>query len=439
MKIAFLGGGALRLLGTVDALLTAEYAPRELTLVFQDLDLGRAETVATLVRKMPSAEGRRVETRGTTDLEGALEGADYVYSCMRVGGVEALERDQRLGAKWGYHGHDDFGPSGIMLTVRTVPVILHVAERMAERCPQAWFLVFTNPVPTLLDALHRYTDRRAIGLCSGVYNFAWDMDHLFGIGVPSPELRYRGAGLNHLSWVTKDATYQGRLVTEMIEEAWQELPTRPGAARCNWEMGAKLFELYGQLVMNNGHQHHYFFHDRWAREMRERFERTAAEEQRSARQSGAAAQAAELARQERIDNFWGQPALADSAASAAGDLGAQVILALQREEPEELAVTYPNAGHAVGMPEGHPAEAHALVSRAGVAPLGVDAVPRALWGLYHAIAEHQRLTVDAVVKRDRKLLAQAFVAEPTIRSWERAQPMFEELWAAAVAAGEVDW
>ncbi len=437
MKIAFLGGGALRLLGTVEALLMSEEASGDLNMVFQDLDLRRAETTAALARKMPSAEGRRLVTLGTTDLDAALEGADFVYSCIRVGGVTALERDKRIGAKWGYHGHDDFGPSAIMLTARTVPVVLRIAERMAELCPQAWFLLFTNPVTTLVDALHRYSDRRAIGLCPGVYNFAWDMDHLFEIGVPNPELVYRGGGLNHLSWVTQDSTYQGRPVGELIREAWEDLPTRPGAERCNWEMAAKFFELFGVLPLNNGHQHHYFFHDQLAQGMREYFERTPVDEQRAARQQRAADEAAELAARERIEDFWAQPALAGCAVSALGDLGAQVMRALRREEPTELAVTYPNAGHAVGMPAEHAVEAHALVSAAGVAPLEIDAVPRELWGLYHAIAEHQRLTVDAAVRGDRQGLERALVAEPTIRSWERAKPMCEELWAAGVAAGEL--
>ncbi len=437
MKIAFLGGGALRLLATVDALLSAPESPAELNLVFQDLDPTRAGTVAALARKMPSAEGRRLEALGTRDLDAALDGADFVYLCIRVGGVEALERDKRIAAHWGYHGHDDFGPSAVMLTARTVPVVLRIAQRMAALCSRAWLLVFTNPVTTLVDALHRYTGIRALGLCPGVYNFAWDMDHLFGIGVPNPELRYRGAGLNHLSWVTPDATYQGRLVTDLIREAWEDLPTRPGAARCNWEMGAQLFELYGALPLNNGHQHHYFFHDRLAGAMREYFERTPISEQRSARQQQAAAEAAALAAQESIPDFWAQPALEGCAPSPLGDLGAQVILALGRSEPTELAVTYPNAGHAVGVPADHPAEAHALVSAAGVRPLHVDAVPGALWGLYQALAEHQRLTVEATVRGDRRRLERALLAEPTIRSWERARPMFAELWQAGVEAGEI--
>jgi len=437
MKIAFVGGGALRLLGTVDALLEGSDEVSELHLVFEDLAVERADTLARLVPRMPSARGRPVTTEATTELDEALEGADFVYVVIRVGGVEALERDKRIAARHGYHGHDDYGPSGAMLTARTVPVVLRIAERMGHLCPRAWMLVFTNPIATLIDAVNRYSDIKAVGLCPGVYNFAWDMDHLFSIGVPAQGLEYRGGGLNHLSWVLPDATYRGKPVNEMIREQWEDLFKRPGAERCNWAMLHQLFELYGQMALNNGHQHHYWFHDQLARGMQEHYEKTPADALRSARQLRAAKEAAQLATQDTIEDFWQQPALKGCEASPQGDIGTQVMYALLSDQPRELAVTYPNRGHIVGLLDEAPVEAHALISRKGIEPLHLDAVPESVKGLYNAIAVHQRLTVDAAVRADKKMLQCALIAEPTIRSWERARPMFEELWAAAVQAGEI--
>jgi len=88
-----------------------------------------------------------------------------------------------------------------MLTARTVPVVLDIARRMETLCPAAPLLIFSNPITNLVDAVTRYTNTGAIGLCSGVYNVAWDLDHLFGVGAPNPDLSYRGGGLNHLSWI----------------------------------------------------------------------------------------------------------------------------------------------------------------------------------------------------------------------------------------------
>ncbi len=329
-----------------------------------------------------------------------------------------------------------------MLTARTLPVTLRIAEQMVELCPQAWLIVLTNPITTLVDGLTRYSEIKSVGVCPGVYNFAWDMDHLFSIGVSNPDLEYRGAGLNHLSWVLPDATYQGNLVTEMVREQWDDLPRREGAQRCNWPPYSQLFELYGQMFLNNGHQHHFWFHDSLARRMDEGFSETPPDEMRSSRQYRAAAQAAELAKQDHIENFWEQPALAElrqvlKGAAPFGDIGVQAMLALLSDEPVELAVTYPNRGHVVGLVEEAPVEAHMLISKRGPEPLYLAGVPAAVKGLYNAVAEHQRLVVDAAVRADYNALLQALVAEPTIRSYDRARPMFDELWTAAVEAGEI--
>lgn len=438
MKVTFLGGGALRLLGTADYLVRSTDEKTDLHLSFMDLDRERAETLAKLTQKMPSAEGRSLTAEGTDDLDRSLEGADFVYLCIRVGGVEALERDKRIAARYSFHGHDDFGPSAVMLTARTVPVTLQIAERMAQLCPQAWFILLTNPIATLCDALHRYGEVKSVGVCPGVYNFAWDMDHLFSIGVPNPDLKYRGAGLNHLSFVLPEATYQGKLITEMVREQWEELPRREGARRCNWSLYSQLFELYGRMFLNNGHQHHFWFHDQLAQGMRDYFEKTPPEDLRSSRQHQAAAEVAKLAAQDHIEDFWKQPGLADCEAGPFGDIGVQTMLALQSGEPVELAVTYPNRGHVMGLMDEALVEAHALISKAGIQPLHLDGVPESVRGLYNAIAQHQQLLVDASVRADYDLMRQALMAEPTIRSYERAQPMFDELWAAAVAAGEIE-
>jgi len=436
MKVTFLGGGALRLLGTANALMESTNEDLDLHLSFMDLDLGRAETVAKLTEKMPSAEGRRVTTEATDDLECALDGADSVYLCIRVGGVEALERDKRIAARHGFHGHDDFGPSAVMLTARTLPVTLRIAEQMAGLCPQAWLIVHTNPITTLVDGLTRYSEIKSVGVCSGVYNFAWDMDHLFSIGVPNPDLEYQVAGLNHLSWVLPDATHQGKLITEMVREQWDDLPQREGAQRCDWPHSSQLFELYGQMH-SIGHGCHFWFHYSLARRLDEHFNETQPDEMRSSSQHRAAVQAAELAKQDHIDSFWEQPFLVNCRTPPFGDIGVQAMLALLSDEPRELAVTYPNRGHVVGLIEEAPVEAHMLISKQGPEPLHLDGVPAAVKGLYNSIAEHQRLVVDAAVRADYNALLQALVAEPTIRSYDRARPMFDELWSAAVAAGEI--
>ena len=430
MKITFLGGGALRLLGAVDLVLTDSDTFREPHLFFMDLDAARAGVVAQLAAKMPSARLNRPRTGAGSDLDAALEGADFVYCCIRVGGVTALERDKRIAASYGYHGHDDFGPSGVMLTARTVPVVIDIAARMERLCPKAWLLLFTNPIPTLVDAVVRYTSVRSVGLCDGVYNFAWDVDALFEVGVPCDDLRYRGGGLNHLSWITPDATVRDRRVMDMVWEQWDDLPRRRNAGRCGWERLAPLVRLDGVMPLNNGHQTHYYCHDELAAEMAEYFAKTPSGQLRSARQDLAAAQAAELAARPSIDGFWEQPPLEGCGPGPFGNVGVHLMRSICKGDGAELIVTTPNRGHIVGLMEDAPVEAPVRVWRDRLEPVEIDSVPPHQKGLCNAVAWHQRLNVDAAVRGDRDQLYRALVAEPTIRSQERPRPMFGELWAA---------
>jgi|GEM_PF-3600044 len=432
-KITFLGGGALRLLGVVDEILKSRKVFSKPDLFFMDTDLARAQTVAMLSTKLPAAADNMPIARATDDLGEALEGADFVYCCIRVGGVHSLERDKRIAASHGFNGHDDFGPSAVMLAARTIPVVLDIAAQMQWRCPDAWLLIFTNPITLLADAVARHSRIRCVGLCAGVYNFAYDMDHLFDIGVPCDGLTYRGGGLNHLSWVSNTATFQGEPIMRMVRRSFDDLADRPGAERAGWERLAPLVDLYDAMFMNNGHQHHFFYHEELARETAERYVNASPDGLRSVEQERAADQARALAQQSVIEDFWQQPPFRNCAAGAMGDLGAQFMSSVIQDAGLELGINIPNRGHILGLPDDTLVEAHSRVWKDRLEPLALDPVPNELKGLCCHLAHHQRLVTEASIKSDRDALLRALLAEPTINCYRRAKRAFDELWSAGEA------
>jgi len=431
MKIAFIGGGALRLLGAVEDILNRPDVFRDLNLVFMDRDIKRAETVSGLARKMPAALQTGCRMEATDSLVTALEGADFVYCYIRVGGVTALERDIRIALGYGYHGHDDFGPSAVMLTARTVPVVLDIAALMERYCPEAYFLIFSNPITLLTDAVTRYSRIKSVGICPGVNNFAWDMDSLFGIGVPSPGLSYRGGGLNHFSWITADSTYNGEPVMEFVNRKRDEISYEEAAKKCRWDLAVPMMEMYGTMFLNNGHQYHYLYHKQMTAELSAYFERTEDDALRSARQEKAMLEMAALLQQERIEDYWEHPVIKDCRSGPFCDTGVSFMEAVTKDSGAELIVTLPNRGHIAGLEEGYPVETSTQVHRSQCRPIGIDPVPDALKGLCNAIGYHQRLTVDAAVKGEKAALFKAMFSDPVMRSYEEAYPMFEELWTAA--------
>lgn len=436
-RITFCGGGALRLLGVVDEILRLGALAPHPQLVFMDTDVARAETMAALATKMPSARENMPVTAATDDLDVAIEGADFVYCCLRVGGVAALERDERIGASYGFHGHDDFGPSGAMLTARTVPVVLKIARAMEKRCPDATLLIFTNPITNMVDAVTRCTSIRSIGICSGVYNFVWDVDALFDTGVPVPDLDYLGGGINHLSWVTEEATCGQHRVMDMIWRDWDHLPNRKNAERCGWSWLKDIVRIDRVMPLNNGHQGHFLLHDRMAKQLKEGYEHTDTSDLRSTQQDLAAEEAAALAHEPVIENFWQREVFRKCKAKVLGDLGVQTMASIAGDRGDVLHINVPNHGHIRDLPEGAVVEAPVRVHRDRLKGLDLDPIPMHYKGLCRAVAHHQRMLVDASVEGNRESLMRALAAEPTIGSLDRVRPMFDELWTAAVEHGEI--
>ena len=177
MKVAVIGGGSTytpELVSGLSALAVDE-------LVLHDIDAERLEVVGGLAQRMLDRAGFAGGLTLTGDLDPRLEGADFVLLQIRVGGQAARLQDETLPLACGCIGQETTGAGGFAKAMRTVPVVLDIAERVAERsAPGAWIVDFTNPVGivtrALLDAGHR-----AIGLCNVAIGLQRHAAQLLGV------------------------------------------------------------------------------------------------------------------------------------------------------------------------------------------------------------------------------------------------------------------
>src|SRR5262249_29633676 len=152
-----------------------------------------------LAERMLRRQGYDGALTVTDDLDRALDGADFVLIQIRVGGQEARLSDETVPLACGCIGQETTGAGGPRQALRTVPVVLEIAERTRELAsPDAWIIDFTNPVGivtrALLDAGHR-----ALGLCNVAITTQRHIAHL--LGVEPGRVLIDQVGLNHLSWV----------------------------------------------------------------------------------------------------------------------------------------------------------------------------------------------------------------------------------------------
>jgi len=148
--------------------------------------------------------------RCESDLEKALDGADFVLSCIRPGGLDARYYDESIPIKHGELGNETVGVGGVFFALRCIPVVRVIAEKIRKCCPNAWLINYTNPTSMVTDVSLRVGHDRTLGLCDGVWGIKWLAAKLLKIGINrAHEIQPYVAGINHFTWTLK-LYHQGR-------------------------------------------------------------------------------------------------------------------------------------------------------------------------------------------------------------------------------------
>ncbi|MFF7858386.1 6-phospho-beta-glucosidase [Streptomyces sp. NPDC007904] len=199
MKLTILGGGGFRVPLVYGALLGDHAEGRVTQVVLHDLDDSRLYAIARVLAAQAAGVPDAPEVSATTDLDEALHGADFVFSAIRVGGLEGRANDERVALAEGVLGQETVGAGGIAYGLRTVPVAVGIARRVARLAPDAWVINFTNPAGLVTEAMSRHLGDRVIGICDSPVGLGRRIARV--LGAPPREAWIDYAGLNHLGWV----------------------------------------------------------------------------------------------------------------------------------------------------------------------------------------------------------------------------------------------
>ncbi|UXX96258.1 6-phospho-beta-glucosidase [Streptomyces sp. AD2-2] len=199
MKLTILGGGGFRVPLVYGALLTDRGEGRVTEVVLHDLDDSRLYAVARVLAEQAATVPDAPTVTATTDLDEALRGADFVFSAIRVGGLEGRANDERVALAQGVLGQETVGAGGIAYGLRTVPVAVDIARRVARLAPDAWVINFTNPAGLVTEAMSRHLGDRVIGICDSPVGLGRRIAKVLGANPREAFIDY--VGLNHLGWV----------------------------------------------------------------------------------------------------------------------------------------------------------------------------------------------------------------------------------------------
>ncbi|MEP6642354.1 MAG: alpha-glucosidase/alpha-galactosidase [Gaiellales bacterium] len=203
-RIVFMGAGSVEFTKNLLGDILSFPELRDCEIALHDIDPDRLAVAEAMARYAAGVLGAEPHIEAHLDRRRALDGADHVINMIQVGGHAATLLDFEIPAAHGLRQTigDTLGIGGIFRTLRTVPVMLALGNEMAELCPHAWLLNYTNPMAMLCWATYAGTpQQRIVGLCHSVQNTTAELAEL--VGVPLEEVTFLGAGVNHQAFILR--------------------------------------------------------------------------------------------------------------------------------------------------------------------------------------------------------------------------------------------
>ncbi len=406
MKIAVVGGGSTYTPELIEGFARRAGVLAVDELVLQDVSADRLDVVGGLARRITARQDFPGRLATTTSLESAVDGAAAVLVQLRVGGQRARLVDETLPGRFGLLGQETTGPGGFAKALRTVPVVLGIADTVAELAgPRAWIVDFTNPVGivtrALLDAGHR-----AVGLCNSAIGFQRRLAGVFG--VTPDRVRLDHAGLNHLTWI--------RAVCVDGVDRLPELLDSPRLAELDSGLPADLLRTLRAIP--SYYLHYFYCTDEAVRAQADG--RTRAEEVLEIERA-----LLEMYADPTLDR---KPELLERRGGAYySEAAAALVTSLLTGDGARHYVDVRNDGTIAGLPDEAVVEVPALVDTGGPHPVPVAPLAPEMLGLVQAVTAYEVLAIEAARTGSRATALRALVANPLVRQWHLAVPLLDAL------------
>jgi 6-phospho-beta-glucosidase len=430
VRLTILGGGGFRV-PLVHGALLGDAGHRVDELRLYDTDRGRLAAIVAVLEQQ--AEGAAAAPRlvVTDTLDEALRGTDVVFSAMRVGGVRGRTVDERVALDLGLVGQETTGPGGVAYALRSVPVSIEVAHRVAAVAPDAWVVNFTNPAGVVTEAMQTVLGDRVIGICDSPVALARRAMRV--LGLPPGATRVDYVGLNHLGWLrglhSGGVDHLPRLLAD------DDLLARTEEGRL---FGADWVRALGAVP--NEYLYYYYFTREAVASLRAA-DRTRGEflrDQQEAFYAEVAAAPAEAlrtwrrARAEREATYM-QEARAEGEQRDELDLegggyegvALALMAALGGGPPAELVLDVRSAGAVPGLPVDAVVEVPCTVDAGGPHPREQPPPAGHMLGLMQSVKAVEQLVIEAAVTRSEVAALEAIALHPLVDSVTSARAVLD--------------
>ena len=417
MKIAVIGGGSSYTPELMEGIISHKDSLPVTEVVLIDIPEGEEKVSinTAFAKRMVEKAGLPISVRYTLDRQEGLKDASFVIAQIRVGGLDAREKDERIPLKYDVIGQETTGPGGFFKALRTIPVMLSICRDMEEVCKDAWLINFTNPSGIITEAILKNTKVKCIGLCNVSINMRYDAAER--LSVSPDELDCRFIGLNHLS-VMNHAYYQGKdRILDAVNVENKESVVKN--IKKDEEMDAVAREL-GCLLSP---YMQYFYTEKEAL----RHEKLEAIGLTGTR----AAQVKEV--EKNLFECYKDVNLREKPAALAKRGGARYSMAaiclidsIYNDTNDVQVVDVFNNGIIPQLPDDVVIEVNCRIGRNGAAPLASD-VPSSVLGLIEQVKAYEEFTIEAAITGDRNKALIALLNNPLVHDVRDAKGILNEL------------
>lgn len=419
MKIAVIGGGSTYTPELVNGFLERTGSLPVTELWLMDIDQKRLAIVGGFAQRMVMAKGDPFKVVLTGDQQAAIKGAAYVITQLRVGQMPARVADEYLGKRHGLIGQETTGVGGMAKALRTIPVILKIADDMRKFAPGALLANFTNPAGLVTQALQKYApDVPSVGVCNVAIGTKMGiiegLERTTGSPITLDRTELDTLGLNHLSWHRGFKVNGVDMWPQVIEGTIEHL-----RSNCEAEWDLRTVEVLGMLP--NYYLQYYYHTDRKLKDQ----------------QDWPPSRGEEVIEIEKgLLTQYADPGLTDPppdlmlrGGAYYSTVATQLINSHHNDLGETHIVNTAHKGAVKGWPEDWVLEMPCRVDRGGIHPLPAEPLPAVCFGLLAQVKSYELLTVEAAVHGDRYAAFQALLAHPLGPSADRIQTVLDDMLA----------
>jgi 6-phospho-beta-glucosidase len=442
VKLAIVGGGGFRVPLIYGALLRRRSALPFDDVVLHDVEHERLDRIGLVLEDQAAEHGDRLPFRTTTNLDDAVDGADFVFSAIRVGRLDARAVDEAVPLGHGVLGQETTGPGGICFALRTIPVMVELAETVARRAPAAWLVNFTNPAGMVTEAIQAVLGQRAIGICDTPAGLCRRVAE--ALGRAPADLWFDYFGLNHLGWLKAVRDGAGDLLPGLLADS-----EALGSFEEGRLFGAEWLRSIGMIP--NEYLYYYDFAADTVAAIRDgerpRGAYLLAQQERfyaaTPEGPGEALRAWHAAKHERERTYMAEARAAAgvNGAHAEPDAGYEgaaiaVVEAIRRNSGAALIVNTANRSALPFLDASAVVEVPCVVGASGAQPVAVGDVPGHARALIETIKAVERATIEAALTGSTELAVKALALHPLVPSVTAARQIFADYRARLPALEE---